>query len=208
MNFAANVATQTITVSINNDTVFEGAESFNINLSNAVGAVITDNQGVGTIVDDGRTLPGGGTANDDRPVFNVGSDFIVDEAAGTITFTVTKTGSTNLASAVAFTTVDGSAAAGSDYTATAGTLTFAANETSKTITVPITNDTVFEGAETFSLQISTPTNATIGDNSQVATIVDDGRTLPGGGASNDDRPSVSIGSNVVIDEAAGTVTFT
>nr|CBA31110.1 hypothetical protein Csp_C26910 [Curvibacter putative symbiont of Hydra magnipapillata] len=208
LNFAANVATQTITVSINNDTVFEGAESFNINLSNAVGAVITDSQGVGTIVDDGRTLPGGGTANDDRPVFNVGSDFIVDEAAGTITFTVTKTGSTNLASSVAFTTVDGSAAAGSDYTATAGTLTFAANETSKTITVPITNDTVFEGAETFSLQISTPTNATIGDNSQVATIVDDGRTLPGGGTSNDDRPSVSIGSNVVIDEAAGTVTFT
>ncbi|MDZ7921813.1 tandem-95 repeat protein [Rhodoferax sp.] len=208
LNFAANVATQTITVSINNDTVFEGAESFNINLSNAVGAVITDSQGVGTIVDDGRTLPGGGTANDDRPVFNVGSDFIVDEAAGTITFTVTKTGSTNLASSVAFTTVDGSAAAGSDYTATAGTLNFAANETSKTITVPITNDTVFEGAESFSLQISTPTNATIGDNSQVATIVDDGRTLPGGGTSNDDRPSVSIGSNVVIDEAAGTVTFT
>ena len=88
-----------------------------------------------------------------------------------------------------FATQDGTATAGSDYTATAGTLTFAANETSKTITVPITNDTVFEGAETFSLQISTPTNATIGDNSQVATIVDDGRTLPGGGTANDGKLS-------------------
>ena len=40
----------------------------------------------------------------------MGSDFIVDEAAGTITFTVTKTGSTNLSSSVSFTTVDGTEA--------------------------------------------------------------------------------------------------
>ena len=80
-------------------------------------AVIIDGQGVGTIVDDGRTLPPGVPANDDRPVFNMGSDFIVDEAAGTVTFTVTKTGATDLVSTVDFGTVNGSAVAGSDYTA-------------------------------------------------------------------------------------------
>ena len=84
-----------------------------INLSNPVGAVITDGQGAGTIVDDGRTLPGGGTSDDDRPTISVGSDFTVDEAAGTITFTVTKTGSTSLPATVSFTTQDGSAVAGS-----------------------------------------------------------------------------------------------
>ncbi|WP_294771918.1 retention module-containing protein, partial [uncultured Rhodoferax sp.] len=185
----AGVNSFTISIPTINDTAYEKDEFLIVNVGGA--------SGTGTIVD-----------NDSAPVFNMGSDFIVDEAAGTITFTVTKTGSTNLASTVSFTTVDGSATAGSDYTATSGTLTFAAGETSKTITVPITNDSVFEGAESFSVQISSPTNATIGDNSQLATIVDDGRTLPGGGTANDDRPTLSIGSNVVIDEAAGTVTFT
>ena len=153
LNFAAGIATQVVTVSITNDGVFEGPETFNINLSNPVGAVIIDGQGVGTIVDDGRTLPPGVPANDDRPVFNMGSDFIVDEAAGTVTFTVTKTGATDLVSTVDFGTVNGGAVAGSDYTANSGTLTFAAGETSKTITVSITNDTTFEGPENFSVQL-------------------------------------------------------
>ena len=138
----------------------------------------------------------------------MGSDFIVDEAAGTVTFTVTKTGATDLVSTVDFGTVNGSAVAGSDYTANSGTLTFAAGETNKTITVSITNDTTFEGPENFSVQLSAATNATIGDGSQVATIVDDGRTLPPGVPANDDRPVFNIGSDMLIDEAAGTVTFT
>ncbi len=208
LNFAAGVASQTITVAITNDGTFEGPETFNINLSNPVGAVIVDGQGVGTIVDDGRTLPPGTPANDDRPVFNMGADFVVDEAAGTITFTVTKTGATELASSVDFATVDGSAVAGSDYTANNGTLNFAAGETVKTITVAITNDSIFEGAQDFSVQLGNPSNATIGDGTQVATIVDDGRTLPPGGPVDDDRPTLNIGSDIVIDEAAGTVTFT
>ena len=206
LNFAAGVATQTITVAINNDGTFEGAERFNINLSNPVGAVIVDGQGVGTIVDDGRNLPGG-PANDDRPVFNLGSDVIIDEAAGTVTFTITKTGATDVASSVSYGTADGTATAGSDYAAASGTLNFAAGETSKTVTVAITNDSVFEGTENFSLTLNTPVNATIGDGTQQVTIVDDGRNLPGGPA-NDDRPVVSIGNDVLIDEAAGTVTFT
>ncbi len=208
LSFAAGVATQTITVNITNDAVFEGAETFNIQLASPVGAVIVDGLAIGTIVDDGRTLPGGGTANDDRPVFNMGTDFVVNEAAGTVTFTVTKSGSTDLPSTVAFTTVDGTAVAGNDYDATSGTLTFAAGETSKSITVNVTNDAVFEGAQDFSVVISAPTNAILGDATQVATIVDDGRTLPGGGTANDDRPVFTIGSDVIIDEAAGTATFT
>jgi len=208
LNFAAGIASQTITVAITNDSSFEGPESFNINLSNPTGAVIVDGQGVGTIVDDGRTLPPGTPANDDRPVFNMGADFIVDEAAGTITFTVTKTGATDLASSVDYATVDGSAVAGSDYTATNGTLNFAAGETQKTITVAITNDTVFEGAQDFSVQLGNPSNATLGDTTQVATIVDDGRLLPPGTPANDDRPTLNIDSPTITEGGYATFTAT
>ena len=172
LNFAPNMATQTITVTINNDGTYEGPEGFVINLSNPVGAVITDGQGAGTIVDNGTGVPpGGGTPDDDRPTISVGSDFTVDEAAGTITFTVTKTGSTSLPATVSFTTQDGTAIAGSDYSPASGTLTFAAGETTKQVTVSITNDAIYEGAQDFNLVISNPVNAKLGDAVQTVTIV-------------------------------------
>ncbi|MBU2450691.1 MAG: retention module-containing protein, partial [Gammaproteobacteria bacterium] len=94
----AGVTSFTVSVPTSDDSVHEASENFTL----TVGGVV----GTGTITD-----------NDDRPVFDMGADFIVDEAAGTITFTVTKTGATDLASSVDYATVDGSAVAGSDYDA-------------------------------------------------------------------------------------------
>src|SRR5262249_36916776 len=66
------------------------------------------------------------------------------------------------------------ATAGSDYTATSGTLSFGIGETSKTFTVPITDDTLVEGNETVNLTLTSPTNgATLGtQNTATLTIVD------------------------------------
>ncbi|MBL8430454.1 MAG: retention module-containing protein, partial [Dechloromonas sp.] len=153
------------------------------------------------------TFDGGVQTFSDLSVFNVGSDLVVDEAAGTITFTVTRAGALDRAASVSYGTADGTAVAGSDYTAISGVLNFAPGETSKTVTVALNNDTLFEGGETFSLNLSAPINGTLGDATQIGTIVDDGRSLPGGPA-NDDRPVFNMGSDFVVDEAAGTVTFT
>ncbi len=112
--------------------------------------MIADGSGIGTIKDDG-TGPGG--TDDDRPSFSV-DDVTVNEAAGTLTFTVTKTGATALASSVDFATADGTATAGADYTSTSGTLSFLAGETSKTVSIGITNDNLFELSEAFSLRLS------------------------------------------------------
>ena len=74
---------------------------------------------------------------------------------------------------VDYATADGTATAGSDYQAATGTLTFAPGETSKTITVLVNGDRLAEPNETFVVNLSSPTNATIADGQGVGTIVDD-----------------------------------
>ena len=64
---------------------------------------------------------------------------------------------------VAYATANGTATAGSDYQAASGTLTFAAGETSKTITVLVNGDRLAESNETFFVNLSGPTNAIIAD---------------------------------------------
>ena len=76
-----------------------------------------------------------------------------------------------------------------------GSVVFAPGETVKTITVPISNDKVFEGGETFSVNLTNPTNVTIGSGASIVTIKEDGTGTDG---TNDDRPVVaSIGSATV-----------
>ena len=77
---------------------------------------------------------------------------------------------------VNYATADGTAVAGSDYTATSGTLTFAPGVTSETIRVPILDDTVYEPNETFTVNLSNPVGATITDGQGVATIQDNDST--------------------------------
>jgi hypothetical protein len=89
------------------------------------------------------------------------------------TFTVTQPSGSTETVTVAYATLDGAAKAGSDFQAASGILTFAPGETSKTITVPIIGDRLGEPTETFTVSLSNPTNATIGDGYGVGTIVDD-----------------------------------
>lgn len=75
--------------------------------------------------------------------------------------------------AVDFSTADGSALAGSDYTGVAGTLSIPAGRTSATFNVPVAGDTVIEGDETFLVNLTRPVNAVIGDSQAVGTITND-----------------------------------
>ena len=78
---------------------------------------------------------------------------------------------------VNYATSDGTAIAGSDYTTTTGTLTFAANQINQTISVPILNDANFENTKAFNITLSSPTNATIGTAAASVTISDDDQIL-------------------------------
>ncbi|WP_308238199.1 Calx-beta domain-containing protein [Phenylobacterium sp. J367] len=96
-----------------------------------------------------------------------------DDGSKTLTFTVTRSGPTQ-AFTVDYATADGTASAGSDYTATSGQLSFAAGEMSKTVAVTVFGDTVIEAHETLFLNLANPTNgATLGDAQGVGTIRND-----------------------------------
>ncbi|MYI68117.1 MAG: hypothetical protein F4103_04975, partial [Boseongicola sp. SB0673_bin_14] len=74
---------------------------------------------------------------------------------------------------VDYATADGTAVAGEDYTAVSGTLTFTAGERRKTVSVPIHDDAVDEGEETFTLRLSNLAGARAGDLEATGTIVND-----------------------------------
>lgn len=75
--------------------------------------------------------------------------------------------------AVDFSTADGSALAGSDDTGISGTVSIPAGRASATFNVPVAGDTVIEGDETFSVNLTRPVNAVIGDALAVGTIAND-----------------------------------
>ncbi|SIR89146.1 type I secretion C-terminal target domain (VC_A0849 subclass) [Sphaerotilus natans] len=218
VTFAPGETTKTVTLTVIDDAVFEGKETFSVVLDSPSNAALGTARVTTTISDDGTQ-----GETDDRPTIAI-NDVVVNEAGNYAEFTVTLTGATALPVNVAFATRDGTALAGSDYTATSGVLTFAPGETSKTIRVPIVNDSpaVYEGAEAFTVELSAsadasqPLNARITDPSGTGTIVDDGTGTvnpnPDGStpAPDDDRPKISINDPAEVNEGDGTntVTFT
>ena len=116
----------------------------------------------GVCTSDGRMLGGGLQARISGPPTLAVADAEVDEASGvTLDFAVTLSRALTETVTVGYRTVDGSASAGADYTNTTGTLTFAAGETSKTVSVPVLDDEHDEGSETMTLRLRNPSPARV-----------------------------------------------
>jgi len=166
LTFNAGVTQQTISVGILADTQQEGTETFEVNLSNPTGgATVADSQAIVTITDD-----------DGDPALSV-ADVSVSETDGSASATVSLSYASSLPISVDYATADASATAGSDYSAVSGSLSFAAGETSKTVTIAILTDSEYEGNESFTLTLSSPDNASLGDASGVITILEDDNPL-------------------------------
>ena len=153
---------QTVSVEILGDTTPEPNETFTVNLANPAHAVISGGSATGTIV------------NDDGLVIN---DVSVVEGTGTgtttATFTVTLLSASTGTVTVNFATVADTATAGTDFTSTSGTLTFAPGVTTQTISVGVVRDALVESDETFHVQLSGATGAPIADATGIGTIIND-----------------------------------
>ncbi|MED5620099.1 immunoglobulin-like domain-containing protein [Ideonella sp. BN130291] len=195
----AGASSATFTLPTTGDTLDEPNETIVLSLGSVSGG------GFEAIAVNGAASSVTTTIVDDDPTPSLAiNDVSVNEAAGTATFTVTLSAVSGQTVTVGFNTSNGTATAGSDYTAATGTLTFAPGVTSQTITVPVLNDAVFEGAETFNVNLTGPTNATIADNLGVGTIRDDGT---GTGGTDNDTPALSVSSPTVV-ESGGFAQFT
>jgi hypothetical protein len=162
LTIPAGQTTGTITVLVNGDRLPEQNRTFFVNLSSPTNATIAFGQGEGTIVDD-------------DPLITIRDVTVTEGNTGTrdATFTVSLSVACEEAVTVNYATADGTATAGSDYRATSGTLRIPAGQTTGTITVQVNGDRRGEPNETFFVNLSSPTNATLADGQGVGTILDD-----------------------------------
>jgi len=163
LTFAPGETSETFTVPILADDMYEGSdETITVTLSNVSGATLVDTSATLTIADD-----------DSMPSVSIADVTTTSEAAENVTMTVTLSNSSSESVMVDYTTADGSATAGSDYTAVSGTLTFAPGETSQAFEVSVLSDEDNEENETITVTLSNVSGATLIDTSATLTITDD-----------------------------------
>jgi len=164
----AGQTSATIAVAVHGDRIFESSESFSVLLTEPTDAVIAEGWAFATIVDD-------------EPSISVGDARLTEGNSGVTyaTFTVSLSLAYDEPVSVDFATADGTATAGGDYQAAAGTLTFAAGETTKTVRIAVFGDTLIENDEYFSLDLGGPSgNAFIADGRAHGTIANDDFPTP------------------------------
>ncbi|MDX6610920.1 MAG: hypothetical protein QOD75_106, partial [Blastocatellia bacterium] len=169
LTIPAGQTTASVGVVVFGDSTYEPDETFFLNLSNATNATIEDAQGMATIINDDSVptlfMPFGGLTEGNTGTQN-------------LNLVVTLTNATYLPVVFNFTTRDDTATAGSDYTATSGTLTIDPGKTEGTIVVPIIGDVVDEMNESFFLDISNLQNATPqATSANISIFDDDGPTI-------------------------------
>jgi hypothetical protein len=194
LSFLAGDTSKTVSVTTIDDTIIESSEPLLLNIFNAsVGAGISDGQAVGTIQDNETDCAG--------VTYSVASNAAMEEGVNSV-FTVTKSGATSSSCSVNYATADGNtfpqAFAPGDYTATSGMLTFAAAQTSQSVSVPTTEDATYESNETFRLSLSNPNRgATLGSPSTATATINDDDACAG--------VSFTIASNGAVTEGGSSI---
>jgi Calx-beta domain len=189
LSFLPGDSTKNVDVTVNGDTKHETGETFTVDLSGAVNASITDNQGVGTITND-----------DQVPDISVDDQVTAEgnsPATTTMTFDVTLSNPNDQTVTVDSATNDGTATtADGDYAAATGTVTFNPGQTAQTVDVTVNGDLTHESDETFTVDLSSPSNGNVLAGSGTGTILDD-----------DASPTISVANASVTEGNAGDTTL-
>jgi uncharacterized repeat protein (TIGR01451 family) len=150
--FAPGTTNQTVTVMIIGNRNYEPDKTFSVTLANPTNATIDAASGTGTILND-----------DPIPTATVASASVLKPNVRATNFVISAflSASSYQTIWVNYATGDGSALAGTDYTATNGLLTFNPGVTNQTITVPVIGNTAYEPNKIFYATLSNPTNALI-----------------------------------------------
>lgn len=164
VTFAPGQMSQTITVQLVGEQIFETDETVQLLLSNPQNSTIST--GTATL-----TLQ-----NDDAPPALTLANLTASEGnsgSSEATVTVELTGATELTATVQYTITEGTATAGNDFESGTGQLTFAPDQTSQTFNVTVLGDLFDEPNETVLLQLGQASSSTIGTSQATLTILDD-----------------------------------
>jgi CSLREA domain-containing protein len=187
---------KSFTITIIGDTVIEGDETIQVSLAAGVGSPAIGNSPATAVITD----------DDYRFEILDASPLSISEGAGNAAVQVRRVGSTVGAASLGYATADGTAVAGSDYTATMSppALSWNAGEGgTKTLNVPVTDDAVDEMNESFTVALNSPSNNASGEATPVA-----GSPLTVEIADNDAVTVSFSAAAQTVGENAGTVTVT
>jgi peptidoglycan-N-acetylglucosamine deacetylase len=187
LSFAVGQTSRTIGARVIGDALDEPNETFSVRLSKVSGAAYQRREARVRIVDD-----------DPPPRVRIRDVSVVEGAAGTpttVSIPVELDAPSGRPVTVQYATADGTATAGEDYLAVAGTLSFSPGQTRYDLTITVLGDDAFEGDETFVLRLSAPTSATVARGAATITIIDD-EPPP---ASDEEDPPPAIGADAVDD---------
>ncbi|HEY9690604.1 MAG TPA: Calx-beta domain-containing protein [Oculatellaceae cyanobacterium] len=195
VTFANGQTIRAVTIPLIDDSSYEPNETVNLTLTNPTGGASLGTQKTATLnIVDNDAVPG-------VIQFNNASYSINENGTPVTAVTLSRTGGSDGVVSVAVDLSNGTATASSDYYNNLITVNFADDETSKTVTIPIIDDSILESNETINLTLANPTNGvTIGtQNSAVVNIID-----------NDFKPTLTV--NIVAEQVTegntiqGTVT--
>jgi hypothetical protein len=166
LTLAPGETSKPVTILVKGDSQDEDDESFYLDLSNPTNATLGRTRGICTILDDDPQVAA--ISVNDVSVFE-------GNPTGTTTanFNVTLSPASGRTVTVQYSTQNGTATQPADYISKSGTLTFSAGQTSKTVSVSVKRDSLNEPDETFFVNLSGATNATIGDAQGIGTILND-----------------------------------
>ncbi len=167
LTFKPGMTSIDISVPIFGDTEDESHESFRVALTSPKNAKLGTSEATGTIEDDDDTVAV-------VPKISIKGVTVTEGNSGTkdAVFDVTLSESSSKKITVKYATKNGSAMSGSDYKSTSGTLTFDAGDKTEKIRVPIIGDTKAEDQEAFTVELSSPNNATLSNSKATGTIKD------------------------------------
>jgi hypothetical protein len=162
--FQPGESSKQVKINIAGDSLFEGAENFNLVLSQSLNATIERATASGTITD-----------NDPQPTISINNVSVSEPDTGATAdakFTIVLSAASGLPTTVQVDTQDGTARAGSDYISNSQLITIPAGSVSASFVVKIVGDKLFESSKTVSAVLSSPANANLGSSSGTATITD------------------------------------
>jgi hypothetical protein len=188
LQFADGEVLKSFTIPIIDNSIYEVNKQFAVKLLNPSGGAIlgSPNRATVHIVEDDTPPPAG-------VIEFSASNYTVLESSGKITINVVRTNGTFGEAGVDYVLSDATAIAGEDYIAGNGTLIFADGETSKTITVTILDNSVFEGSKTIDLSLSNVSGgASLGSQNTAVITIEEDELIPPAGTLQFSGPMYSI----------------